>query len=216
MQKCVMLSVVCLLFVVSLSFTPVQSECKAGKVNVNEIIEKYFPYIEKTLPTITLNIKHDKITISKARITSFKRISRTKDSCISRPKPDATNILLPFEVIIYNLTVSANLKYEHWLDTFTGTYQSKYSYIKYRGTISVNLQSPYTLKIKNVKIMSRKLAYENMDFPSIPDLVLSIIKAFMDTESEIIFNKLVKVFLRHEKNSINDEQMVEQLKNALK
>lgn len=63
---------------------------------------------------------------------------------------------------------------------------------------------------------ARKLAYEKMNFPSIPDLVLSIIKAFMDSESEIIFNKLVKVFLQNEKNAVNDQELVEQLKNTVK
>lgn len=158
----------------------------------------------------------DKITISKARITSFKKLSRTKDSCISRPKPNAKSILLPFEVVIYNLTVASNLKYEHWFNTFTGTYHSKFAYIKYRGTVSANLQSPYTMKIKNIKITSRKVTYERMNFESIPDLVLSVIKAFMDSESDVIFNKLVKVFLQNEKNAVTDEQLIDQLKSTVK
>ncbi len=58
MQKCTMFLIFCFLFVVSLLFSPVKSECKAGKVNVNVVIDKYLPYIEKTLPTITLNVKH--------------------------------------------------------------------------------------------------------------------------------------------------------------
>lgn len=58
MKECIML--IALYLFLTLFFTSVQSECPAGKINVNAIIDKFLPYVEKTLPTIVLNVKHGK------------------------------------------------------------------------------------------------------------------------------------------------------------